>query len=127
MVAKIYLIIVALLYISLAIWCTVAPRMTSEKVGFQLIGGSGQSEFLTVYGGLEIGVALVLLYFALFRPDTIRDGVLVCVLIHGSLVVFRSVSLFAFEGIGSFTYRLAIGEWAIFLLGLAIWIFTKKS
>lgn len=127
MIAKIYLGFVSLIYIALAIWCSVQPNVTSDKVGFELKGGSGQSEFMTVYGGLEFGLALVLLA-TLIRNETVRFGVLACVLIHGSLVVFRSISLVCYSDIGAFTYRLAIGEWVITLLGIAIlFLGTRQS
>lgn len=127
MAAKIYLIVVSALYLGLAIWCTVSPKVTSEKVGFELIGGSGKSEFMTVYGGLEFGLALVLLS-TLWRSEMVSWGVLACVLIHGSLVLFRSLSFISFSEIGGMTYKLAIGEWVIFLLGLAVlWLDRAKG
>jgi hypothetical protein len=126
MVAKIYLAIVALVYIGLAIWCSVQPSVTSEKVGFELKGGSGQSEFMTVYGGLEFGLGLVLLA-SMFRAETLTFGVLACVLIHGSLVLFRSISFFCFTDFDNFTYKLAIGEWIITLVGIAILYFRSRS
>lgn len=126
MFAKIYLIAVALVYLGLAIWCSVSPSVTSQKVGFELKGGTGQSEFMTVYGGLEFGLALVFLA-ALFKPELVTYGVLASVLIHGSLVLFRSISFFAYSDIGSMTYKLAIGEWVIFLLGLAILFASRKT
>ena len=126
MMAKAYLIIVSLLYFGLAIWCSVSPGITSQKVGFELRGASGQSEFMTVYGGLEFGIALILAV-ALLREDTVHYGVLAAVLIHGSLVVFRTISFFRYQGIGSFTYQLAAGEWIITLLGIAILLFTRAK
>ena len=80
---------------------------------------------MTVYGGLEFGIALIFLT-ALFKPELITYGVLASVLIHGSLVVFRSISFFLYDNIGSMTYKLAIGEWAILLLGLAILFAGRK-
>ena len=126
MIAKIYITIVALIYFGLAIWCSVQPSVTSAKVGFELKGGSGQSEFMTVYGGLEFGIALVLIA-SLFRNETVTYGVLACVLIHVSLVVFRTISFFCFSEIGSFTYKLAAGEWVITLLGIAILYFRNRT
>ncbi len=126
MIAKIYLVFVSVIYLALAIWCSVQPDVTSEKVGFELKGGAGQSEFMTVYGGLEFGLALVLLA-TLFRSETVGFGVLACVLIHGSLVVFRTISFFCFTDIGAFTYKLAIGEWIITLLGIAILYFHSAE
>ena len=125
MIAKTYLVIVALLYLGLALWCSFQPNVTSEKVGFQLVGGSGKSEFLTVYGGLEFGLALVLLA-SLAKPETVGFGVIACVLIHASLVVFRSIGFFYFRDFESITYKLAIGEWVITLVGIAI-IFVRSK
>lgn len=125
MVAKSYLIIVGLLYLGLAVWCTCAPLVTSNKVGFELKGGSGQSEFMTVYGGLELGLALILL-LAAFRTSMLEFGLLSCVILHAALVVFRSASLFRFSDFEGMTYRLAIGEWVILLTGLAI-LLTRSS
>lgn len=123
MIAKAYLLVVSLLYFGLAIWCSVSPATTSNKVGFDLRGGSGQSEFMTVYGGLEFGIALVFA-LSMFRDTTVNYGVLACVIIHASLVVFRSISLLIYQGLDPFTYRLAIGEWVVALAGLAVLLFA---
>jgi len=126
MIAKIFIALVALMYIALAIWCTVQPAMTSSKVGFDLKGGSGQSEFMTVYGGLEFGLGVVLL-LTLRSSATVHFGLLACIVIHGSLVVFRTLSFLIYSDIGGFTYRLAIGEWVIALVGIAILLFGNAS
>lgn len=126
MSAKIYLIVVSLLYFVLAMWCSFQPKVTSEKVGFTLNGGSGSSEFLTVYGGLEFGLALILMAAA-FRQSSLYEGVVACVLIHASLVVFRSIGFFLYSGIEKMTYQLAVGEWVILLVGVAILFWQKKS
>jgi hypothetical protein len=126
MIAKAYLTVVSLLYFALAIWCTVAPHVTAGKVGFQLNGGSGQSEFVTVYGGLEFGMALIFL-LAVFREETVGYGLLACVIIHTSLVVFRTASFARYSEIESFTYRLAAGEWVIALVGATLLIARAKA
>lgn len=126
MIAKTYLTVVSLLYFGLAMWCTFAPAETSQKIGFTLNGGSGKSEYMTVYGGLEFGLALVLIVFA-WRPAMVNEGVLACVLIHSALVLFRTTSLFCFRDIGPMTWKLAAGEWAILLLGLATMFYNGRS
>ena len=57
--AKIFLAVVGLVYLALALWCSIDPATTSEKIGFQLQPGSGQSEFVTIYGGLELALSLI--------------------------------------------------------------------
>ena len=49
---RIFLTVIGVAYLLLAAWCTFAPARTSQAVGFDLKPGSGQSEFLVVYGGL---------------------------------------------------------------------------
>jgi hypothetical protein len=107
-------------------WCTFSPTETSQKIGFTLNGGSGKSEYMTVYGGLEFGLALVLIVFA-WRPAMVSEGVLICVLIHAALVLFRTVSLFWFSDIEPMTWKLAAGEWAILLLGLATLFVSRNA
>lgn len=108
LIANIFVGLVGVLYMGLAIWCSVQPNITLNKVGFELIGGSGKSEFMTVHGGLGFGIALLLLA-TLFHSETVTDGPWAAMLIHGSLVLFRTISFFVYSDIGSFTYRLAIG------------------
>jgi hypothetical protein len=123
--ARIYLLVVALLYLVLAVWCSRAAATVSEKVGLGLRPGVGQSEFLTVYGGLELGLALAFAIPA-FRPDATSVVLLACLLIHGSLVVFRSASFLLYTGFTSTTYSLAFGEWLLFLSSLVVYYWSHR-
>ena len=120
MLARVFLGIVGALYAGLAAWCAAAPATTSETVGFELKGGSGRSEFLTVYSGLELGLALVFLLPAALGKHT-REALLACLMIHACLVLTRSASFAMYTGISPSTYKLAAGEWAIFLASIAVW------
>ena len=126
LIAKIYLFIVGLMYLGLALWCTFAPATTSQHVGFELKGGSGQSEFLTIYGGLEFGLALIFL-LAAFKTDMVPYGLIACTLIHCALVAFRSAGFMLFTDFDPITYKLAIGEWVIALLGIALTYFHSRT
>jgi len=66
--ARIFLAIVGAAYLVLAGWCALMPDKTSRAVGFSLQTGSGQSEFLTVYGGLQLSLGLAFLW-PLLRPS----------------------------------------------------------
>ena len=88
------------------------------KVGFERLGDSGRSEFLTVYGGLEMGLALLFLLPWLI-PQSTLSVLWGCVLIHGSLVLFRTISLGLYPKVSTMTYQLAAGEWLILLLAIA--------
>ncbi len=116
---RIFLAVVGIAYFVLAIWCAVLPAETSKAVGFELKPGSGQSEFLTVYGGLEFGLGMIFLW-ALYRPAEVAFPLFVCLVIHGGLVLFRSVGFFLYTGIPSTTYILATTEWVVFLIAAAL-------
>ena len=125
MSGKIYLLIVGLTYLGLAIWCATAPATTSAEVGFTLQGDSGRSEFITVYGGLEFGMALLFL-IPWLRSEWLPFSLLACVLIHGSLVLFRTASFLGHSNIEPLTQKLALGEWVIFLTGAIAWYLARK-
>jgi len=123
---RIWLTLIGVLYLLLAAWCTLDPKSTSQSVGFTLQGGSGQSEFLVVYGGLELALGLVFLW-PLWQKAVTHYALTVCVTVHGCLVLFRSVGFLLFAGIGSTTYSLAVGEWLIFLISLGICLTRRTS
>jgi hypothetical protein len=117
---RMFLTLVGVLYLCLAAWCSVSPQTTSRTVGFELRPGAGQSEFLTVYGGLEFGMALFFLLPWVY-PSLLQPSLLCCLVIHASLVMFRSVGFALFDQIPSGTVKLAAGEWVIFLAAAALW------
>lgn len=119
-----FLTIVGMVYLVLAAWCTLKPGQTSNSLGLTLQPGSGQSEYLVVYGGLQWGLGLFFLW-PLIQQDIVRPVLVACVLIHASLVLMRTISLFAFSGIQSTTYALAVIEWAI-LLG-SLWRYFARG
>lgn len=123
---RFYLAVVGLLYIGLALWCSFDPATTSKKVGFTLNGDSGQSEFLTVYGGLEFAMGLIFL-LPLLRPEATSFSLLSCLLIHGSLVAFRTISFVLYRNISGMTTSLATGEWVILIVTALIYWATRPK
>lgn len=67
--------LVGAVYVALGVWCTATPRSVASKVGLSLDSDDGVSEFVTVYGGLEVGLGAALLVTS-FVP-ALRDGGLV--------------------------------------------------
>lgn len=117
---RIWLAIVGAAYLVLAGWCVIAPGRTSAAVGFDLQPGSGQSEYVTVYGGFQLAIGLIFLW-PLYREGDTLAALKVCLALHACLVLFRGVSLVAFRGVGTTTWVLAGVEWAIFLPTLILW------
>lgn len=110
---RIFLAFVGAAYIILAVWCSWLPATTSHAVGFTLQPGAGQSEFLTVYGGLELALGIAFLWPIYRDADTAR-ALSLCLLIHGCLVAFRTAGFLVFAAIPTTTYALAATEWTIF-------------
>ena len=115
-----FLSVAGLLYLGLGGFCAVKPDAATKTVGLTLNGGAGSSEFLTVYGGLEIGLGLTLL-LPLFWRKSMQFCLVYCLLIHLAIVACRTLSFALFDDIGAGTVKLAIGEWMIFLVGCACW------
>jgi hypothetical protein len=126
MTTKLYLSIVGLLYLALAVWCTARPEKAAMMVGFELLGGSGRSEFMVVYGGLELALGVIFL-LPLVRAELAGPMLGICVLVHGCLVAFRTVSLMRFSGFDPITTKLYLSEWALLASSLAIWYFFHRG
>lgn len=118
--AKLFLVVVGVAYLLLAIWCMWQPSKTAASIGFDLRPGSGQSEYFTVYGGLQLGLGLVFL-LPLLRPDALSFSLTACLLVHGSLILVRALSLVLYSGISSMTWGFAALELVLFLLSLLLW------
>jgi hypothetical protein len=126
MSGRVFLAAVGLAYVVLAVWCVTNPAGTSDSVGFTLKPGSGQSEYMVVYGGLQIGLAAVFLIPA-FHGGNVPQSLAACALVHGSIVAFRAASFATYTGMGTTTYVLAVLEWVIFLVGAALWWRSQPS
>ncbi|MCY2965482.1 MAG: hypothetical protein NT069_17930 [Planctomycetota bacterium] len=125
-VAKTVLALVGAAYVALAVWCIALPRETADSVGFEIQPGSGQSEYLVVYGGLQVGLGLLFLQ-PLFRPKTLVPMLEASLVVHGCLVAFRTCGFLAFAGIGATTYAIAVVEWLILLTTGILWYRVRNA
>src|ERR1700712_2913373 len=81
-----YLYLNALLYLLFAIWCTAAPASTAMNLGYLALSAGGQSEYLVIYGGLQLGLAI--LFYLLARHEAhVRLGILVSLGLYGPIVI----------------------------------------
>lgn len=104
-----YLWFNALAYALLALWCTLRPASTSEALGYLSLSPSGQSEYATIYGGLQWGLALLFALFAM-KPELRRTGVLAAILLYAPIVLYRQVSLAQNAPVETLTYAVAVLE-----------------
>jgi len=114
------------IYVLLAIWCAALPDKTSRSLGYTLEPGAGQSEYLTIYGGLQLGLGLMFIWPAVRAADT-RTVLILCVMLHASLVVFRSLSLLRYTGFSTMTFIVAAAEWLILLAGAGLLLLRRST
>lgn len=108
------------MYVLLGVYCSILPSRASKAVGLEITPGSGQSEFLTVYGGLEVGLGLIFLW-PLFRPAELEFALRACLIVHACLVLFRTIGFVVYTNFDPTTYKLAAGEWVILLFSAFLW------
>lgn len=123
--AKIHLLLNAALYFFLAAWCTIAPNKTSASIGFGLLHNSARSEYLVVYGGLELGLALFYLFTGL-DPGLVRAGILFSLCLYACLAVYRIGTILVIRDVGIFpwamlTIEAVMAAWAAFLWFGSAW------
>ena len=109
---RIFLAIVGAVYLVFGIWCTIAPERTSNSVGFSLNPGAGESEFMTVYGGLELALAWFFLCPLSKRVD-VTAPLRFCLILHAMIVIFRTLAFFRYSEFQNTTYVVAGLEWLI--------------
>ena len=114
------LLVIGVVYVLLGIWCTLRPRVTSEAVGFQLSGDGGMSEFVTVYGGLEVGLGLAMIVPAL-SPALRPGGLVFALVLSAALPCFRIPTLLALS-VPRTTWVLAGVEIVIAAALLVAWL-----
>jgi hypothetical protein len=116
-----YLVANGLLYLVLGAWCTLAPDRTSQAVGFTLASPSGRSEYLTVYGGLEVGLGAFFLAAA-FVPSLRTAGLVLGLATYGALALWRVGTLLTVPGVGTFPRVMLAIEVPMALLALLLWL-----
>jgi hypothetical protein len=113
-----YLYLNSFLYLLFAIWCTAAPFSTSVNLGYLSLTSGGHSEYLVIYGGLQLGLA-ILFYLLAKHADHVRLGTLVALGLYGPIAVYRAITLIVQSPVSSLTWGTAILEFLL-LLGAII-------
>ena len=114
-----YLWLNAALYLVFGIWCAVAWKRTSAAMGYVQLDASGRSEFLVVYGGLQLGLAGFFGWAAAGNDG--RAALLLAVALYVPIVAFRIVSMFGNRTVGRVTRAVAVLEIVLLAMALALW------
>jgi hypothetical protein len=114
-----YLYLNAAIYLLLAGWCALAPARTAAAVGYASLTRSGQVEYLTIYGGLQLGLAILFAWFA--WSQQMRTGLVLALALYAPIVLFRSIGLLRWWPVETATLVLAVVEWLMLLAALWLW------
>ena len=121
MATTIYLWINAVAYAGFSAWCTLFPQQTATGIGFTFASPSAKSEYITVYGGLEAGLAVFFLLGAL-RPELRPAVLLFSVCLYTGLVVFRCGTILMIGDLSKLIYALFALEALLGACAWALWL-----
>lgn len=118
MYPKIYLIFNSVLYFIFSFWCAFWPESTSAFLGFAFTKTAGKIEYITVYGGLEFGLACFYLY-TVVNSSKMSSALLFSLFLYGGIVLFRLASILVYSHIDFNIIMIVTLECAL-LLGACI-------
>ena len=105
-------------YLGLAACCTLRHAKVSASQGFVTLDASGRVEYLTLYGGLQMGLGAFYVVLAT-NPIYHQVGLLFSLLLYGGIVLVRVLSIGLFWPVSSLTRVLAVSE-ALLLLAAVV-------
>lgn len=121
--SALYLYVNAALYLLFAVWCTFGMSSTASAMGFTALSNGGRSEYLTIYGGLQVGLAIA--FWLLARnPSWHGPGILFAISLYAPIVLFRLVSMARFWPVDAVTLWTAALE--VLLLGVGLWLHFSR-
>ena len=118
-----YLYLNALLYAGFAAWCVLNATATARAVGYLQLNAGGESEYRVVYGGLQLGLALVFVLLAR-RSELWESGLVFALAIYVPIVVFRLATIASFWPVPRVTLAVAAMESVLLAVAVVLWIWS---
>lgn len=116
-----YLWINAVLYAVFGLMCLVRPQATSKALGFEAFAPHGLIEYLTVYGGMQLGFAAFFALGALRGGDSSLWTLYFALCLYVPIVLVRWASIATLPGpIPSTAWALAGLEALLMVAGVAL-------
>lgn len=116
-----YLWLNAFLFAVFAVFCALRVTSTSGALGYTALNRSGISEYLTVYGGLQIGLA-IFFAFSAYYPELRHGGLLLAHVLYVPIVLFRWASVLAQWPVGRMTLGVGALETALLACAISLWV-----
>lgn len=121
----IYLWLNAALYVVFAAWCTLLSQRTAGGVGYAELTRGGMSEYLVVYGGLQLGLALFFAWCA--RSGLERTGLVFALALYVPIVAYRSATVAKNWPVGPTTLAVAVLEAILLASAVVLWLRTAPT
>lgn len=122
---SIYLYLNAAIYLVFSIWCSVAASGTSQALGFISLNPSGRAEYLTVYGGLQLGLAIIFGWTA--WSGELRFGLVVALALYAPIVLWRIAGVSMNWPVANGTLYVAVLELTMLMAAIALWLTSYRS
>ena len=122
----IYLWVNAAIYGIFAILCTVKASATSKSIGFLSLSNGGMAEYVTVYGGMELGLGLIFAWLA-WQPALHRTGIVLALALYAPLVIFRWISVARYWPVQGLTLGTGALETTLLVLAVALWLVQRNA
>lgn len=107
-----YLYFNAAICLAFAAWCTISPNETAAAVGFALDTPGARSEYLVLYGGLQLGLGVFFAATAIARRRR-PAGLLLAVCVWPPVAAYRLATVATYPELQSITYVVAGLEGAL--------------
>lgn len=118
---SLYLYANAALYAIFALWCTFAREKTAQSIGYLTRSNAGNSEYLTVYGGLQWGMAVMFATLAAHEAPA-SLALFISIGLYVPIVVYRWITVVRFSPVGGMVKGVAVLETALLLAAVALWL-----
>jgi hypothetical protein len=111
----------AVLYFVFAAWCTWRADATAKALGYEALSRGGQSEYLVIYGGLQLGLAAAFALFA-WQPAYRVPGLAFALCLYTGIVLYRAVTLWCFGPVPALTWGVGALELTLLVGAAVLWI-----
>ncbi len=115
-----------LLYLLSGLWCAFQLELVAAFLGFSLATPAAKAEFFSVYGGLQVGLGIAML-FSSFKPQYLEASLVYSAIFSTGLCVFRLLSFVLFGFVEAFVAMLILELVIMTLLWLAVWRIRSKA
>jgi len=90
--------VVGLLYLISGLWCALNAGLAGRYVGYDMSSDIAQAEFVTVYGGLQVGLGIAMILGSL-KKAAITGTLLVAFVFSFTLAAARLISVTMYPSI----------------------------